>query len=382
MTARRILYVQFTDPAGFPPIEHSTRLLADRGWDVLLLGTGTFPIQDFQFPTHARIRLKKIAFVQGGFRQKLLYVYFFFWTLYWTLRWKPEWIYASDALVCPIVCMIQKIVDVRVIYHEHDSPDVDRESSRFMKMIHAYRDKLGRDATLCVLPQEDRLRQFLDTTKRTKSTFCVWNCPRLDEIPNLAAHPKPELVIYYHGSITPSRLPPTLIVAASRFGGAVRLKIAGFEVLGAVGYLQELLKMASDCGVPGLVKPLGKITPRRKLFQFASMADVGLSFIPTTAHDVNLRYMVGASNKVFDYMACGLPLLVSNGPEWVSTFVEPGFARACNPDDVDEIEVALRWYLDHPDERREMGRKCQKKIQQAWNYEAMFASVVSEIERN
>jgi glycosyltransferase involved in cell wall biosynthesis len=380
MTARRILYVQFTDPVGYPPIEHSTRLLADRGWDVLLLGTGTFPIQNFQFPANSRIRLKKIAFVQGGFRQKLLYVCFFFWTLYWTLRWKPEWIYASDPLACPIVWVIQKIFDVRVIYHEHDSPDVDRDSSRFMKIAYACRDRLGRDAAICVFPQADRLGLFLRTTNRIRPTLCVWNCPRLSEIPELAAHRNGRLIVYYHGSITSTRLPSSLIIAASRFGGAVRLHIAGFEVSGAVGYLKELLKLAEDCGAAALIKPLGTIPLRRDLFHTASMADVGLSFMPTAADDVNLRHMVGASNKVFDYMACGLPLLVSNGPEWVSTFVEPGFARACDPDDVNQIEAVLRWYLDHPDERREMGRKCQDKIQQGWNYETMFADVLAAIE--
>ena len=46
-----------------------------------------------------------------------------------------------------------------------------------------------------------------------------------------------------------------------------------------------------------------------------------------------MQNMVGASNKPFDYMACGLPLLVTDLPEWTSTFVEPGYARACNPDD-------------------------------------------------
>ena len=38
--ARRILYVQFTNPAAYPPLEHSARILADAGWDVMFLGTG------------------------------------------------------------------------------------------------------------------------------------------------------------------------------------------------------------------------------------------------------------------------------------------------------------------------------------------------------
>ena len=39
---RRIVYVQFTDPAAYPPVEHSSEILAERGWNVVLLGTDVF----------------------------------------------------------------------------------------------------------------------------------------------------------------------------------------------------------------------------------------------------------------------------------------------------------------------------------------------------
>jgi len=90
--------------------------------------------------------------------------------------------------------------------------------------------------------------------------------------------------------------------------------------------------------------------------------------------------MVGASNKPFDYMACGLPLLVSDLPDWTSTFVEPGYGRACDSADAESIEAQLRWYLDHPDEREIMGRRCAEKIDRAWNYDAVFSGVVSALE--
>jgi glycosyltransferase involved in cell wall biosynthesis len=103
--------------------------------------------------------------------------------------------------------------------------------------------------------------------------------------------------------------------------------------------------------------------------------------MPKQSDDMNMQQMVGASNKPFDYMACGLPLLVSSLPDWVSTFVQSGFAIACDPDDPDSIEAALRWYLEHPEQRREMGQKCKAKISEAWNYEKEFASVLKVIER-
>src|ERR1700719_2139307 len=115
LMGRRILYVQFTDPAAYPPIEHSAVLLAERGWDVLLLGTGTLNDLKLELPAHPRIRVRKMAFVRAGWRQKLNYITFFLWILYWTLRWRPQWMYASDPLAAPVAWLVQKLAKVRVV---------------------------------------------------------------------------------------------------------------------------------------------------------------------------------------------------------------------------------------------------------------------------
>src|ERR1700748_1528718 len=109
MAPRRILYVQYTDPAAYPPIEHSSCLLADRGWEVLLLGVANTLTCNLQFPIHPRIHVKMTRFVEGGLRQKLNYLSFALYTVYWTWRWRPSWIYASDPLSCPIVSLVQKV---------------------------------------------------------------------------------------------------------------------------------------------------------------------------------------------------------------------------------------------------------------------------------
>jgi glycosyltransferase involved in cell wall biosynthesis len=377
---RRISYVQFTDPAAYPPVEHSSRLFAERGWQVFILGTGTLGDLNLQLPTHDRISLKKIGFVQAGWMQKLQHILFFFLTLYWTWRWRPSWIYASDPLACPIVWLVQRIMQVNVVYHEHDSPNPDEVKSRFLKAVLAFRRKLARDADVCVLPQQARLLKFLETTGRTKLTFCVWNCPRLEEVVDSVSNQQDGLIVYYHGSITSARLPAQLIIAASRLKGAVRLRVAGYEAPGNVGYLRELTALAAKSGAAAMIECLGTISHRKDLLVLGSKAHVGLSLMPKQSDDFNLQHMVGASNKPFDYMACGLPLLVTNLPDWVSTFVKAGYGRACDPDDPDSIEAALRWYLEHPEERRAMGQKCKDKIRQSWNYESTFADVMAQIE--
>jgi glycosyltransferase involved in cell wall biosynthesis len=380
MAYKRILYLQFTNPANYPPLEHSSRILAGQGWDVLFLGTAALRASDLQFRSCSQIQVKKMPLATGA-RQKIQYACFFVWALYWTFRWRPRWIYASDPLACPIVWLMQKLFGVRVLYHEHDSPSLAQPQSAFMRAVVACRNKLAREAALCVLPQADRLRHFTETTNRAGPTVCVWNCPSRKEAQHGAVAPKDmPLILYYHGSIGRSRLPPTVLIAAMRFRRAVRLRIAGYETVGSIGYVRELMSLAEKQGLSDIIDVLGTITLRRDMLRSALQSHVGLSLMPKEADDSNLRYMVGASNKPFDYMACGLPLLVSNLPDWTSTFVAPGWALNCDPDDDGSIQDALQWFLDHPAERREMGRKGQAKIKSEWNYETMFSDVLMKLE--
>ncbi len=69
---KRILYIQYTNPGGYPPLEHSSKLLADAGWQVLFLGTGASGADSLDFPPHERITVRRMPFEKPGFRQKLL----------------------------------------------------------------------------------------------------------------------------------------------------------------------------------------------------------------------------------------------------------------------------------------------------------------------
>ena len=117
----RILYVQYTNPAGYPPLEHSSRILADRGWQVMFLGTGAHGADSLKFPSHTNIEVRRWKFREPGLWQKLHFLAFNDWVLITALRWKPKWIYASDPFACPVALLL-KLIGFRVLYHEHDSP--------------------------------------------------------------------------------------------------------------------------------------------------------------------------------------------------------------------------------------------------------------------
>jgi glycosyltransferase involved in cell wall biosynthesis len=89
--------------------------------------------------------------------------------------------------------------------------------------------------------------------------------------------------------------------------------------------------------------------------------------------------MVGASNKPFDCLASGLPLLVPDLEDWRRLYVAPGYALACDPEDPESIAAALEWLLTHPSERWQMGERGRQRVLDEWNYERQFAHVYAAL---
>ena len=382
---RRIAYIQYTNPAGYPPLEHSSRLLADEGWNVLFLGMGVDGVQSLRFPPRQRITVRQLSPCPAGWRQKLHYIGFVIWVAFWTLASRSSWVYASDPLSCVPGLLLSFIPGIRVIYHEHDSPPVNRgrsdgHPSRFIQFALCARRRLAGRAALCVLPNERRVQRFTEDVRRPVHAVCVWNCPTRNEAnPSQPSSLGGDLWVAYHGSIVPSRLPRTVIEALTLLPERVKLRVIGYETIGHKGYVTELRALADKFGVARRVEFLGAVPTRTELLEYCRQSHVGLALMPMVTQDPNEQTMTGASNKPFDYLACGLALLVSDLPDWQAFYVEPGYALAVDPDDPKSIASTLRWLLEHPAELREMGGRGRKQILAEWHYEKQFLPVIQHL---
>jgi glycosyltransferase involved in cell wall biosynthesis len=377
---QRVLYIQYTNSAAFPPLEHSSRILADAGWQSLFLSIGAAGIETLRFTPRKGIEVRQMSHCPPGWKQKAHYVRFALWALWWTLRWRPRWVYASDLLSCPAALLLSFLPGVRVIYHEHDSPSATN-GSLFVRLSMAARRRLGSRAKLCVLPNLRRAEQF-DAEIHNSSfnghrpSMVVWNCPSLEELSApRPAHDGGDLWVLYHGSIVPPRLPLSALEALARLPERIKLCVIGYETIGHRGYVSELRETAQRLGIGSRVRFPGALPSREELLAWCRKCDVGLAFMPTASDDINMQAMVGASNKPFDYLSCGLALLVSDLPDWRAAYVDTGHGLACDPNDPESIAAALRWFSDHPVEMRAMGESGRRKIAEEWNYERQFSPV-------
>lgn len=376
---KRILYIQYTNPAGYPPLEHSSRILADAGWQVLFLGTGAHGADALRLPPHPNVRVRCLGFCNPGWRQKLHYFYFCAWLLGWTLRWRPSWIYASDPLVCPAALALCCLPWLRVLYHEHDSPE-GAPAGAFQRLVRWTRKQVARRAACCVLPNEARAERFKGETGTAQDVICVWNCPSRTEVAVQRAPASESFWLLYHGSIVPERLPLAVVDAVAALPDRVKLRVIGYETVGSLGYVGQLRERARRLGVEHRVDVVGVVPRRSDLMEWCRRCDAGLALMPVSAADVNHQAMTGASNKPFDYLACGLALVVSDLPDWRAAYIEPGYGLACDPQDAESIAGSVRRFLNDPDLARSMGEKGRQRILKEWNYETRFLPVLQCIE--
>ncbi len=374
--ARRIVYVQYTMPAAYPPLEHSARVFVEAGWEVLFLGITKDGDPQMDWPAQPGISVRELPPGGPGWWRKLHYAWFAMWVLGWILRWRPACVYASDALACPVVLPMSLLwPSVNVIYHEHDAPQIGRRGL-VRQLVLWTRRKVAERASARILPNEQRVAQFVHTVANHQPTFSVWNCPiRAEVAPPRGPRSSNDLRVLYVGSIVPLRLPTTVIEALALLPDEVNLRVIGYASPGQREYVAQLQALANQLGVAHRADFM-EAMPHADLLRKSREADVGLVLMPASAGDgYSRQWMPGASNKPFDYLASGLALLVSDLPGWRQLYVEPGYGLACTPEDPRSIADALHWLIDHPQEMRVMGELGRQRIEAEWNYETEFGPV-------
>ena len=379
----RVLFLQYSNPGAYPPLQHAAQVLARAGWLVRFLGVRGGSTEQLQMPAQLRVRVELQKDCPPGWAQKLHYLGFVSWSILVVLCWRPHWVYVSDPLATPLGWLSRVLLRKRVLYHEHDYPlSAGGKSRRLAQRLIAWaRRSILRAANLVVVPGEDRLRQVRSRDQVSAPVEVVWNTPVLREVPSEPApqDPKEALCLLYHGSIVPERVGLFILEAMALCRTEVRLRLVGYFPPGASAHRECLLLRAAELGLQDRLQILPP-TPRHLLLAQGRGCHLGLCLLQTDATDLNLGSMAGASNKVFDYLSQGLAVIVPDDPSWQEMLVRRGMAFVCNFGDAPRLAALL----DHIQQDRaglaEMGRRGHRQVMEHWHYEKSFAPVLQRMQ--
>ncbi len=117
---KSILYIQYTEPSDYPPLEHSSLLLVNRGWTVRHLGITAGAANAIVLPRHTSISLDPAH--PPDWRGIGHYACFLAKCRSAVRRLRLDVVYCSDMRSYPGGMWASALFGIITVLHEHDPP--------------------------------------------------------------------------------------------------------------------------------------------------------------------------------------------------------------------------------------------------------------------
>ncbi len=103
--------------------------------------------------------------------------------------------------------------------------------------------------------------------------------------------------------------------------------------------------------------------PLSAVYQHFATADIGLiCLLPEPNH------IDSSPNKMFEYMAAGLPVVASHFPAWKKIIEENQCGLCVDPNNPRTIAKAIEYLVQNPDKAKEMGENGKMAVKQKYNW--------------
>jgi glycosyltransferase involved in cell wall biosynthesis len=111
------------------------------------------------------------------------------------------------------------------------------------------------------------------------------------------------------------------------------------------------------------VNELGFVNRQQSLeIKLSSIAGI-VTFLPLPNH-INAQ-----PNKIFEYMASGLPVIGSNFPLWTEIIEKNNCGICVDPEDPQAIAKAINYLINNPEEALIMGERGKKLVRERYNWD-------------
>ncbi len=152
----------------------------------------------------------------------------------------------------------------------------------------------------------------------------------------------------------------------------------GFVIMGPgeESYKQSLCRLAQDVGVQDRFEILPEVS-YSDVAHYTVGAHLGHGLYDPV--HINNVFITLASNKIMEYMAAGLPLLLSDNPASNRALLEKyGNGVAVQNDSVESIAAGVNSVLGSPQTAKIMGQGSKRAFQEEFNYAHQYAPAIAK----
>ncbi|PHM62399.1 glycosyltransferase family 4 protein [Xenorhabdus ishibashii] len=164
--------------------------------------------------------------------------------------------------------------------------------------------------------------------------------------------------VLYLGSLHRWKGIPTVMKAMSYLDN-VELNVAG----GTNEQIERLKQIAEQIGVSDKVNFLGFVQPRKR---FQVIADSDICVLPLTKTSIGSRYT--SPLKLFEYMAMGKPVVISDFPS-IRDAVDENAVNFADSENAESFAEQIQWLINHPAEMMAKVDYSQRLVAERFNWD-------------
>lgn len=284
------------------------------------------------------------------------------------LEQKADVYHFHDPEFLPWALLLKKKTNAKVIYDSHEDVPKQILSKEWIPRIlrfpmsaffNFFEKKITRkfDAVIAVTPAV--AEKFFVPQK-----IYLANYPRLEYFNLLQNYPKRRdnpktFTIIYAGGLTRIRGVKEIIEAYRLLllDYRIRFKLAGG--FSEKEFENEIKKNA----IWKKIDYLGFL-PLNAVYQHFATVDAGLiCLLPEP------NYIDSSPNKMFEYMAAGLPVVASDFPAWKKIIETNNCGLCVDPKNPQAIAEAIGYLFQHPDKAKKMGKNGRGAVEQKYSWE-------------
>jgi len=293
------------------------------------------------------------------------------------LRQRADIYHFHDPELLPVGVILKLFIKRKVIYDVHEDVPAQILTKHWIPTV--FRRPLAWFFNLAEKIAARALDVVIVATEGIAKRFSkhnpivIHNYPDLEMLPPTLRSPTTEYerVLIYVGGISRLRGAVEMVDALACLShiGNLHLDLIGrFEPASLEAELQKM---------PGYqrVHFLGWL-PWVSAWAHAQNALAGLVlFHPAPNHTNSLP------NKLFEYMAAGLPVVASNFPLWKEIVEGNKCGLTVDPLNPKEIAETIEYLVEHPEERKRMGENGKRAVKEKYNWEQEAKKLLAVYER-
>ena len=275
-------------------------------------------------------------------------------------------VYDAEAAFALSIALIGVSKKTTIWYHVHDS--IDKKYMKKYTLNHLSiisQNKLFKNISFFTLPASERVETY-KSFQYNCACYIIPNYPLLEVYKKVQAQsPTNEVILVYQGRVVAKRGIEQILKVLSKNKLLLPIKL---HLIGKIddNFKLELYNLINNLGISSSVFIFGTV-PHRKLHAYTSKGHIGLAIY--TADD-NIHTTLGtASNKAYEYTACGMPFLYFNNEHFSKYFKRMRWALPVNLDE-DSIENAILFAIG---DYLRLSNEAKEYFTNNANYEAVFS---------